>query len=353
MSSVTAKTRPQETSPSPQFPSNSPRTLHLVGSIPLSSNTEVFTRLSTAFPNRLLCLSDGETGKRGYFTRWQRAIFSQSPFILRSHTDGEVDKFDKTNTSEQIKLNPVEYDDFALKSYKEFKRLREQGVIEPGIRFQVCLPTPVNVISGHIKPEYQAEVEILYQDLLLGALRKIQDHIPKEDLAIQWDCAFEFAMLEGISFGSQPWFSPLKEGLAERMLRVTDEVDEGVQVGFHLCYGDSAHKHFVEPKDTGLLVEMANLISGMAKRDVNWIHMPVPKNRVDDAYYAPLEKLKLRKETMLYLGLAHAWDLDGTKRRIEAAKKVVKNFGIATECGMGRTPKDEFESVIEVLASVS
>jgi hypothetical protein len=266
------------------------------------------------------------------------------------HHDGQLDT---TTTSGPIQLKPVEYDNFAIESYKEFKKLRNAGVIEPGIRFQVSLPTPVNVICGLIKPEYQAEVEVLYEKLLLGALRRIQDHIPKEDLAIQWDCAYEFAMLEEVSYGSRPWFSPLKEGLVERMHRMANGVDEGVQMGFHLCYGDRDHKHFVQPKDTALLVEMANLISGMAKRDVNWIHMPVPEDRFDDSYYAPLGNLKLRSETELYLGLAHGFDLEGTKRRIEAAEKVVTQFGIATECGMGRTPKDEFENVIEVLAAVS
>lgn len=197
-------------------------------------------------------------------------------------------QFDTTITSGPIQLKSVEYDDFALESYEEFKRLRNAGVIEPGVRFQVSLSTPVNVICESIKPEYQAEVEVLYEKLLLDALRRIQDHIPKEDLAIQWDCAFEFAMLEEVSFGPRPWFSLLKEGLVERMCRMANGVDNGVQMRFHLCYGDSGHKHFVQPKDTALLVEMANLISGMANTDVNWVHMPVPEDRFDDAYYAPL-----------------------------------------------------------------
>jgi hypothetical protein len=83
------------------------------------------------------------------------------------------------------------------------------------------------------------------------------------------------------------------------------------------------------------------LISSAVKRDVDWIHMPVPKNRVDEEYYAPLKGLKLGEETELFLGLAHGGDLDGTEKRIEIAGKVVGGFGVATECGMGRMQKDE------------
>lgn len=146
---------------------------------------------------------------------------------------------------------------------------------------------------------------------------------------------------------------PSDERLKERFARLMSAVDEGVEMGIHLCYGDIEHKHFVEPKNARHLVEMANLIVSMAPRQVDWIHMPVPKDRVDDDYYAPMKELRLGNETQIYLGLAHAWDLEGTQKRISATSKVFETFGIATECGMGRTPTDEFEAVMKVLAEVS
>jgi hypothetical protein len=36
--------------------------------------------------------------------------------------------------------------------------------------------------------------------------------------------------------------------------------------------------------------------------------MPVPKGRTDDAYFAPLDNLRLHPETKLYLGLVHRCD---------------------------------------------
>jgi hypothetical protein len=81
--------------------------------------------------------------------------------------------------------------------------------------------------------------------------------------------------------------------------------------------------------------------------------MPVPKDRVDKEYYALLKQLNLRNETEPFLGLVHGGDLKGTEKRIEMASKVVGSFGVATECGMGRMQKNEFDSVLENLAAVT
>jgi hypothetical protein len=96
-------------------------------------------------------------------------------------------------------------------------------------------------------------------------------------------------------------------------------------------------KHFVEPVDSAKMVEMANLIVRSVPRPITWMHMPVPMDRTDDAFYAPLEKLQLQRGTELYLGLVHVKDgVVGTNARIAAAKKHVRDFGIASECGISR-----------------
>ena len=62
----------------------------------------------------------------------------------------------------------------------------------------------------------------------------------------------------------------------------------------------------------GDMVEFANRVARQIKRPIQLIHMPVPRNRADDAYFEPLRKLKLRPETQLCLGLVHHTDgLDG------------------------------------------
>jgi hypothetical protein len=85
------------------------------------------------------------------------------------------------------------------------------------------------------------------------------------------------------------------------------------------------------------MVEMANLIARAVPRTITWMHMPVPIDRTDGAFYQPLRDLQLAPETELYLGLVHAQDgVEGTLRRIEVARKYVPKFGIASECGISR-----------------
>ncbi|KAG4442590.1 hypothetical protein IFR05_001920 [Cadophora sp. M221] len=341
-----------------------PRHVHFVGSIPLASTEGVFHQLTTKFPTQIQRIPDGETGKRNGFVRWQTEIFEGSDIRVKSHTPADKEPRVPSTSRASTTLSPS-YDTYALESYKTFCRLRDQGIIPHGIRFQVSLPTPVNVICCVVHPEDQIRAEPLYEAALLSSLRRIQDTIPHHDLAIQWDLAIEFALLEFSRLDTQPewkppfitapWFAPLKEGLVERILRAVGFVDGDVEMGFHLCYGDSGHVHFIQPKDTKLLVEMANRISdGVGvERGINWIHMPVPIERMDEEYFAPLMDLRLRPETELVLGLAHAGDKEGTKGRIEVAGRFVDAFAVATECGMGRMGGEEFEGVMGVLADVS
>ena len=63
------------------------------------------------------------------------------------------------------------------------------------------------------------------------------------------------------------------------------------------------------------------------KRPIQLIHMPVPRDRADDAYFEPLKRLKLQPETELCLGLVHYTDgVAGTQRRLATAKKYAKRF---------------------------
>jgi hypothetical protein len=69
--------------------------------------------------------------------------------------------------------------------------------------------------------------------------------------------------------------------------------------------------------------------------------MPAPRERDDEAFFAPLGNLKLHPETELYLGLVHYTDgVAGAQKRIAAAQRFVSTFGIATECGFGRRPPE-------------
>ena len=66
-------------------------------------------------------------------------------------------------------------------------------------------------------------------------------------------------------------------------------VPADIDLLYHLCYGNSNHKHVVEPTDMADMVEFANRISRGSTRPIQLFHMPVPRNRDDDAYFAPLK----------------------------------------------------------------
>ena len=83
------------------------------------------------------------------------------------------------------------------------------------------------------------------------------------------------------------------------------------------------------------------------------MHLPVPIERDDEAYFAPLQGLDLPDGTDLYLGLVHHEDgVEGAMRRIAAASTAASRFGIATECGLGRGPEERTAPLLDLHARI-
>ena len=142
--------------------------------------------------------------------------------------------------------------------------------------------------------------------------------------------------------------------ILDRLVRIANRVPCQIELGFHFCYGDAGHRHFKEPEDAAKLVKLANQVSTRVRRPLNWMHFPVPRQRFDDAYYLPLAALSLRPETELYLGLVHFTDaVEGTLRRIERASRHYQSFGLATECGLGRRPRNTIAPVLDIHAALA
>jgi hypothetical protein len=332
--------------------------VHLVGSINLPSASEVFERVPTLLPGCIRRCPDGETGKRRNFVSWQRDIFAAAPEVLipivSTYSAGPAAPTPKPDhvaaTLEKLSELHTFYDDCALESYGLFKQKKIEGSIPNHMRFQVSLPGLVS-LNAMIAEPYVRQLEPRYEAALLRSLHRIQDSIPNSELAIQIDAAVEFAFLEGAG-PWQPYFDPVFPGVIDRLARFANKIAPDVELGFHLCYGDMHHQHFVEPKDMSLLVEVANALHSEIRRPIQWIHMPVPKGRKDLAYFAPLKQLQWDVPE-LYLGLVHADDEEGTRQRIVTAQRVVQGFGVATECGLGRTPPEQFDSIMEIAKAVS
>jgi hypothetical protein len=91
---------------------------------------------------------------------------------------------------------------------------------------------------------------------------------------------------------------------------------------------------------------MTNAVSVGVRRPIRFFHLPVPKPRTDDAFFAPLDGLKLRPETELYLGLVHRDDMPGNSARLAAARRHARVDGVATECGMARGDPQRFPELL-------
>ncbi|WP_428660564.1 hypothetical protein [Reyranella sp.] len=322
--------------------------LHLIGSIPLTTSEEVFRTLARELGPHLSRMPDGETGER---SRW---VYFQG-VMLRAHPDMEIDptvppysfvQWDGKVVREiqQVRFKPgvdpgtvlfeTGYDRAAAASYEVFKRLRDSGTITRGTRFQVSLPTPHS--SGYLYvsgPARQTYFDV-YERSLTAALANIVTSIPAQDLAIQWDVCQEVLAFEGY-FKDRP--ADYKKQTFEMLGRLGDSVPAGVELGYHLCYGSPADEHLVQPKDAAILVEMLDGIASATKRRIDFFHIPVPRERTDEAFYAPLKGWKRPASTKLYLGLLHHADETGDKARIAVAKKFIDDFGLSAECGWGRT----------------
>jgi hypothetical protein len=215
-------------------------------------------------------------------------------------------------------------------------KAREAGHIPPTVRFQVSLPTPLAVVMPFCRQPDALQIVPAYEHAMQREIERICTAIPHRDLAIQWDVCIEMIQWDG-RVPTMPPFPGMEQMFAGNFQRLAAMVPVDVELGFHLRYGDLDAKHFIEPADATKMVELANLITRSVSRPITWLHMPVPIGRTDDAFYAPLENLRLDPETELYLGLVHAQDgVEGTRRRIERAKKYTPHFGIASECGISR-----------------
>lgn len=369
---------------------HAPKGVHLVGSVPLPSTEEVFRTLVPALGDRLRRVPDGETGERVLFAGWQVKTFAQHPSFepVPGRRPMEVVKPHRLRPGmkpESVHFRRLGFAAAAAESYEVFQRLRAQGLIRQGVRFQVSLPTPVNCLAMIVDKRDIPLIEGAYEAAMLGELHAIAAAIPAEDLAIQWDCPWEVRVWGDSlpSFLVQPWFEDHRAGVLDRLLRLGSSVPEGAQLGYHLCHGDYEHTgnlilgisnrgrnrlvrstvsrvlreitiRIAGPlNDARAVTEMANALQAGSTRSIDFIHLPVPR-AAKEQYFSPLTELRLPTETELYLGLVHHTDgLAGTERRIKYAQKVVGAFGVSTECGWGRRDPETIPSLIDQHRAVS
>ena len=334
---------------------------HLVGSVNLPTAEAVISTVAEHLGGHVARIPDGEVGERYYWLQFQTFRLERTPglvrvgdtpYLIRGEFDQRPFALDGSVAAADLRFPDLGYADAAIASFATFAALQDAGRVPAGARFQVSLPTPAAVVGVFIAAQDRAAVEPVYERALFGEVERILAAIPHHRLAIQWDTAVEFGFLEQVEIAGvrlAPWFDDVLGGVIERAVRQAAVVPEDVAVGFHLCYGDVEETHFVQPKDAGTLASVVRGLLAAAPRRIDFIHLPVPIERDDAAYFAPLGGIEVPEGTALVLGLVHHEDgIEGALRRIDAASTAVPAFGIATECGFGRGPAERTAPLLDL-----
>ena len=347
--------------------------LLLIGSLPGDSAGAVMAQWGGALGPRLLALPDGETGYRRMWMEFLCCrVFEPNPAIETRSRPPPVDPEDPADWRRPgddwislgydrgtwrfrvrpdpgaIDLGELGYAREAIASYREFEALRAEGRIAPTLRFQVSIPLHDSSLRWYM--ERRRDVERLWPPYSEAVAREVEAMlaaIPPEDLLIQWDACAETLGLDLAGAGHWPW-QPEGDRLQRFSRSVADlsaAVPEPVMLGLHLCYGSFVEQHLVEPADLACCVALANAAVSGAARRLDYVHMPVPKGRADDAFFAPLRHLE-SGDTTLYLGLVHGDSLEANLARVAAAKRHASAFGAAAECGFGRAPQEKMPALI-------
>ncbi|MFO1465462.1 MAG: hypothetical protein U1F35_03320 [Steroidobacteraceae bacterium] len=323
------------------------RPVHLVGSIGLPTVDDVFATAGGALGQHLHRCPDGEVGGRRLWISWQWPLLRAAHFLEVGDQPPPPDigiaqlRIQAGTADSALRFGELGYAREARASYIDFLAARERGELPATCRFQVSLPTPTAVIGAFVVAEDVERLLPAYTQAMIAEARRVFEAIPHHDLAMQWDVCFEMLQWDA-RLPHMPYHADTPAVFARRFRDLCSPIPAEVELGFHLCYGDMDGKHGIEPLDLAKAVSLANLLCEHAGRIVHWMHMPVPIDRDDDAYFAPLAGLRLHRETQLFLGLVHAGDgVEGTARRMRVAARHAPGFGIATECGMGRARSPE------------
>jgi hypothetical protein len=309
-------------------------------------------------------LSNARATRRRNWIWYQLGKFQQTPGLepdAPTDLTAEYVQMPKVRLSAGIEPTSIEwpnlgYAEVYQDSFAIFDKLQEEGTILAGVRFQVEYPTPLASINGWLVPEDQDKVEPSYERALLDDLDRLLAALPHDRIAVQWDVAVEFGILEMAFPGGKRM-----DDIVERLARDVDHVPTDVPVGLHLCYGDYQHQHFKEPESLAMQVEVLNRMTAAAARPINFVAFTVPQYQGEPTYFEPLASLDASPGTELYFALVpHHPDTQpegttGDQVTLIDGHLGGRDWGICTECGMARAEREDIPTLLdlhrEILAS--
>jgi len=336
--------------------------LLLVGSIPLDTVEEVMRVFGGPLGGYLPAIPDGEVGeRRSWVNRFCYLVFNGHMDLETVNRPPPIDGVEqllpvKREHTWRFKVKPgvkdvrfglpglrLGYARDATSSYFIFKTLREKGLLPRDIRFQISIPMVNSVVRPLYFPE-PGDLEKIrpgFEAALAAELAIITRRIPAEDLAIQWDCAWELSAVYGGA--GVPESEARIETHTAPIRRLSALLPKDVALGFHFCFGTFGGWPAFTPPDLGRTVDLINASVAAAGRRTDWVHIPVLE-RTDAEYYKAFTALQTG-DARLYLGMIHS--MDSLSRRVAAARSVIPDFGLAAYCGFGRTPAEQLPRILE------
>ncbi|MBX5487265.1 MAG: hypothetical protein DIU75_018605 [Mycolicibacterium hassiacum] len=328
---------------------------YLTGSINVPTVDDAFRLVGSRLQPGVTRVPDGEPGERA---NW---VLTQAPHFLENPTLDVVDNRARIRPGTTVSFGPLDYHSIAAESYQRFLAARRDGVLAEDSRFLVSIPTPFNAVNSFVHFDSQVEVGYAYEQRLRESVEALQEAIPPRDLAVQWDLPTELATIEGWFDNPYGGFEPIFAATA----RLASWIDDEAELTFHLCYGDSKFgaspfmgtppdeeaarrggRHIL-PRDATAIVTLANGLSRHVPRRIDAIQAATVPQWTRRAHWQPLSGLALEPGTEIYLGLLHAEDgAEGARTRAALAREFLPEFGISTECGLGRHSAEQLEAVL-------
>ncbi len=348
----------------------------LVGSMPYDDAETVLRKAGQALRGHAGFLPDGEVGTRkNWVGMLPEHIYSKHPgfeetlappgrTLVQPDRDADRPPLEglpgiwtfRVKPGTEVKFDDLRYGTYALDSYRVFRHLRDDGVIDHDVRFQLCLPATCSAIDWSFEnPDDWPALHRAYNDRMRQEIALALDEIPADDLVIQWDVAWEFV---DMAIGDKRLFAFFPQlTVEEKFQRYAAQLDElwrGIPdealLGYHWCYGTWGGWPMVAMDDLSLCVRMSNEAAGRSGRRLDYVHMPVAKHPTAE-FFAPLADLDIGDATV-FLGMVHHTDgIEEFRQRRDLARQFLPEFGVAGVCGYGRIDPDELDHVLEVHAA--
>jgi hypothetical protein len=334
--------------------------LLLVGSIPLDTAHEVFRVFGPALGEHLRYLPDGEVGDRRFWiVGLAYRVFANHPeldVVQRPAPDDDgVENWQPRGSHDdwRFRVKPgvarvrfgdpgwrLGYARDAINSYVIFRQLKRDGLIPSHVSFQVSLPLTYSAIGLAIPdPEDQERVSDGMTAAIKAEVANIVEHIPNDELAIQFDLAVENNFTERrLAEGDLEGARAVATECAAPAEQICSAIPGDVALGYHSCFGTLDGWPTRQPKDLTGTVLLLNAVTAASGRKVDFVHFPTLGSS-EASWFRPLKDLDVGGARPYVGAIHHLHGQAGLGGQLETVSQYLPEFGLAAPCGFGRAPE--------------